>query len=315
MDPTPLKRYRPDPPGGSLGLDLPTTNRYGLSTQTLGPVYVGPDMPPTRGSSYRGYRGAARSFRRSRRSRMRRSGYARVSRVPASASVAALSGLGLGTTQVVNRQPANQIFRCTRTASSEGNGIYITGGNSAQGGVCVFDPLGSQSWYGGWGSSSGSRFQISDATNFTGLFDQYRVTKIDLNIRALNATGASVNVLDIHPVTFLGRFCYDKQLAAASMPLSQIYFTGPADVKQHIFTPTNPQCSWTVYPMVQSVVQTEGVLAAQGGAPVPMSWTDVENTVPLYGFQWRTPNIAGSGGDAIQMYMDVTYHLEFRYNN
>lgn len=174
-------------------------------------------------------------------------------------------------------------------------------------------------WVGfsGWSSAAlttsfySTSFALSGVpgyTEFTALYDQYRLTKVILhllptNIAVTNSNSAST-IVNLAPraVTAID---FDDSTNAASFSELREYSTAEVHM-------TTDKCVRTFSPAVSTVVY-EGV-SSSGYAPTWGQWISTNDpTVPHYGFKGAIePTGSGSADNAYGFRVEAEYFLEFR---
>lgn len=148
--------------------------------------------------------------------------------------------------------------------------------------------------------------QVPGSSEFTALFDQYRIRKIDLHFYPnqqsfTSSTGASA-VTNI-PTRIVTAFDYDDSVAPSSLNELREYSTAQVNTMVERF-------SRSIKPAV-SIMAYEGV-GATGYCPKWDQWISTNDPgVPHYGLKWTVPAGATST-NAYQLAVEAVFHLEFR---
>lgn len=148
--------------------------------------------------------------------------------------------------------------------------------------------------------------QLPDASNFTGLYDEYRINKVVFQIipkwseSSLNTSAVNASMQQIHTA-----IDYDDSLA---LPTA----TGLNEITQyqsHKFTRGNQIHTRVIVPKLE--MATAGALAGQ--SPKARQWLDCDNTTVLHnGVKVFATKLIGSAG--FEQYFDVriTTYMSFR---
>lgn len=168
----------------------------------------------------------------------------------------------------------------------------------------IFDPSGTYNTFAG--SSTGSLGTMPDWSSLTAIYNLYRVRKIVVTFRA-ETTGSTVSSLDDDSLGIVERYNYEKSVVTPTAAgISQL-----TEAQSKKFTSQHPQHQYTIYPKACYEVQNSAILASQGVSLMPQRWTDVNFPCQLYGFQWAMTNATNA---QTQMYIDITYVVDFKYN-
>jgi len=141
--------------------------------------------------------------------------------------------------------------------------------------------------------------QVPGSSDFTNLFDQYRIRKVVLQFKAnqqsfTSSTGSSA-VTNI-PTRIVTAIDYDDSVAPTSLNELREYNTAQVNTMVESFTRE-------IRPAV-SIMAYEGVGST--------GWISTNDPgVPHYGIKWAVPSAVAST-NGYQLAVEATYHLEFR---
>lgn len=200
-----------------------------------------------------------------------------------------------GTTYVINRQPRERPLIVSKSSIAA---QIAVGAGTSYSQTFLFDP--SNTFIpSGWSSIG-----IPEWASYVGLYDQYKVYKIDVIASIASSTGIS----NASEVIMYGRYQYDNQFPTvpALTDMSKL-----KNVKVHYFTPEHPSISYSVYPREKDLVfnttgQTSTGTAKEIRKP---RWVDIDNPATFLGFSFFIPHIPT--GTSVQF--DVVYHMGFKY--
>lgn len=159
-----------------------------------------------------------------------------------------------------------------------------------------------------YGATYFSLDQVPGYTEFTALFDQYRITRViahfwptALSVTNTNSSSTIVNV----PPRIVHAIDYDDSVAPTSVNEVREYSTARTNYSTEKFTRDfKPAVSRVVY---------EGV-SSSGYSPDWDVWVSTNDpTVPHYGLKWALGSVGTSGADnAFGYVMEVEFFMEFK---
>jgi len=148
--------------------------------------------------------------------------------------------------------------------------------------------------------------QVPGSSDFTNLFDQYRIRKVVLSFKPnqqsfTSSTGSSA-VTNI-PTRIVTAIDYDDSVAPTSLNELREYNTAQVNTMVESFTRE-------IRPAV-SIMAYEGV-GSTGYCPKWDQWISTNDPgVPHYGIKWAVPSgVASTNG--YQLAVEATFYLEFR---
>jgi len=154
-----------------------------------------------------------------------------------------------------------------------------------------FDPSGTTSTLSG---------AIPEWAALSGLYDQYKVLSVTVSVTATVLTGA------FNDTQVYGRFQYDPSYSPSLVNMQAL-----RGVKVHTFSTEHPTCSWKVYPRVQTLMYSSGIVTTNTAyGPKKMPWADIDKPPQLWGITFASPYISSS----VTLNFEVTYEMMFRYS-
>lgn len=173
-----------------------------------------------------------------------------------------------------------------------------------------FDPAGAQSYISpnpATGTGTLTVSGIPEWSAYAGLYDQYKVTKIVLNFW-LAQVPTTPFVLPM-----LIRHNYNPSFSPVAGNMYQL-----PNAKMHTFSPEHQTFQCVVYPRVQDLVRNQTNVTTGTALPTvservsKMPWCDVDVPVWLLGASIALPNGPVAN---LQLVMDISYHIGFKYSN
>lgn len=148
--------------------------------------------------------------------------------------------------------------------------------------------------------------QVSGSSDFKNLFDQYRITKIDLDFypnQQSFTSSTTTSVVTNIPTRIVTAIDYDDSVAPTHLNELREYNTAQVNTMVERFRRSfKPAVSMMAY---------EGV-GSTGYSPKWDQWISTNDPgVPHYGLKWSVPSAATSS-NAYQLAVEATFHLEFR---
>lgn len=223
---------------------------------------------------------------------------------PATTSRAKRRNVRMGTIKRALRQSKVSVYRFSRCLSQNFTWNPLSGLGASGADLCITNSLSMTDFI--INGTSIASPSIPNASEFTNLFDQYRLKRIDYEIywsQNLSNAGTAAPIPVVHIV--------NDYNTVASFSKSDI-FQHP-DLKTYQCDPQKP-IKWFVYPHVRSDVLTNGGLVSSSAMNLRAPWIDTSSaSIQHLGTLVYIDNLGRTtNADYGTFLFKVIYHMEFK---